>query len=140
MSEPHVNGHNFLSQPTLSTGPADNATTDENPPADPLTHRQQLRDTIRAEKHAGLPRETAELIRFAQKWIPYGGPPPDEVLVQFGMTRTRFSDALRQAIHHTDCDPGIAHRVHSAYFAGRSNIRNSRPERHCLRAEQRREA
>ena len=75
-----------------------------------------MRDKVRAERHSRLPRQSDELIRFAQNWIPYGGPPSDEIMVQFGMTMARFSEALRQAIYLPDCDPGVARRIHTAYF------------------------
>jgi len=72
---------------------------------------------MRAERHPSrLPQESNQLIRLAQSWIPYGGPPADEVMVQFGMTTARFLDALRQTINQSDCDPSIARRIHTAYF------------------------
>lgn len=56
------------------------------------------------------------LIQLAQTWIPYGGPPHDEVMVQFGMTMTRFLEVLRRKINRSECAPEIARRIHSAYF------------------------
>lgn len=57
-----------------------------------------------------------ELVCFAHKWIPYGAPPPEEVMVEFGMTPERFWDALRQAIRRPGRDPA-ARQLRAAYFA-----------------------
>lgn len=114
MYEPSTN-RNCHSDPMLE--PARQPPTDEHPTLHHLARRQRLRDRIRAERHSShLPQESNHLIRLAQSWIPYGGPPADEVMVQFGMTTARFLDALRQTINQSDCDPSIARRIHTAYF------------------------
>lgn len=40
-------------------------------------------------------RETAYLLRFAHRWARFGGPPDDEIFVQFGMSRERYQQTLR---------------------------------------------
>ncbi|RZL77029.1 MAG: hypothetical protein EOP32_26555 [Rhodococcus sp. (in: high G+C Gram-positive bacteria)] len=118
MSEPRAEERTFRPDPTaeLSRSLADDPATDQHPVVHRRARRQRLRDKVRAERPSRLPRESDELIRFALSWIPYGGPPSDEVIVRFGMTTARFSEALRQAISLPDCDRGIAQRIHTAYF------------------------
>lgn len=53
----------------------------------------------------GPPREIEAIIRFACAWAYYGGPPDDELFVQFGVTRTRFAEILHLVIAELDCDP-----------------------------------
>ncbi|PBC53646.1 hypothetical protein [Rhodococcus sp. ACPA1] len=120
MSEPCTKTRDFRPDPTSSRSLANNPAAEEHPTAHPLPRRQRLRDKVRAERHSRVPREADQLIRFAQNWIPYGGPPPDEIMVQFGMTTARYLEALRQAIYLPDCDPSIARRIHTAYFTRRS--------------------
>ena len=120
MSEPHLTTRDFPPDPTSSRSLADCTDTDEYPTVHRRAHRQLLRDKIRAERHSRVPRESDQLIRVAQTWLPYGGPPAEEVMVQFGMTTARFLEALRQAIYLPDCDPSIARTIHTAYFARRS--------------------
>ncbi|GAA4491714.1 hypothetical protein GCM10023094_56360 [Rhodococcus olei] len=37
-----------------------------------------------------------ELLDFAQRWEPFGGPSAADILVEFGMTPTRFSERLEE--------------------------------------------
>ncbi|UTM38016.1 hypothetical protein MX572_04230 [Rhodococcus pyridinivorans] len=41
-------------------------------------------------------KEENELLAFAAKWAPYGGPPSEEVLVDFGMMMPRYESILRE--------------------------------------------
>ncbi|SEB80550.1 hypothetical protein SAMN04490239_1736 [Rhodococcus koreensis] len=119
MPEPPTKTRNFRPDPKSSRSHLADTTAadDEHPAAYRLPRRQRLRDKLRTEKHSRIPREADQLIRLALTWLPYGGPPADEIMVQFGMTAARFSEALRQATYLSDCDPSIACRIHTAYFA-----------------------
>ncbi|GFG51486.1 hypothetical protein [Mycolicibacterium agri] len=46
----------------------------------------------------GIGREDHELLTFTVSWLPYGGPPSDELLVRFGLTRERYLSRLRRAV------------------------------------------
>ena len=35
-----------------------------------------------------------EILEFAHRWLPYGGPPPDEIWVEFGMHTRRYEQHL----------------------------------------------
>ncbi|GAA4490463.1 hypothetical protein GCM10023094_53850 [Rhodococcus olei] len=43
-------------------------------------------------------KEDRELVRFAAAWAPFGGAPPGEVFVTFGMTADRYQRRLRQIL------------------------------------------
>ena len=45
-----------------------------------------------------------ELVEFAQRWQPYGGGEPAEILLEFGLTEREYFTRLREAIH---ADPGM---------------------------------
>ena len=42
----------------------------------------------------GLPARWEEIIRLARQWEPYGGPPEEEIYVQFGLPRPDYLDRL----------------------------------------------
>ncbi|QYB04238.1 hypothetical protein I1A62_45430 [Rhodococcus sp. USK10] len=61
--------------------------------------RRRLRQATLTRQHSGRwPTEQEELIRFARIWAPYGGPPPEEVFVRFGITSTAFAERIRQML------------------------------------------
>lgn len=37
-----------------------------------------------------------ELLEFARRWEPFGGPRAADILVEFGMTPRRFSERLKE--------------------------------------------
>jgi hypothetical protein len=37
-----------------------------------------------------MDRFDRDILDFVRSWAPYGGPPTDEVLAEFGMTRTQL--------------------------------------------------
>jgi hypothetical protein len=39
-----------------------------------------------------MDRFDREILKFVHSWAPYGGPPADEVLPEFGMTREQLVD------------------------------------------------
>ena len=38
------------------------------------------------------------LLDFVRSWAPYGGPPSDEVLTEFGMTREQLFDRVERIV------------------------------------------
>ncbi|WP_143543145.1 hypothetical protein [Rhodococcus sp. NCIMB 12038] len=38
------------------------------------------------------------ILEFARRWIPYGGPPQEEILVGFGLTPERFAERALAAL------------------------------------------
>jgi len=49
-----------------------------------------------------LERFDRDLLTFVLRWAPYGGPPDDECLIQFGMS----ADRVRQRCHELVCTAG----------------------------------
>ncbi|MFC9361872.1 DUF3263 domain-containing protein [Rhodococcus sp. NPDC057014] len=47
---------------------------------------------------SGLERADAAILEFACRWLPYGGPPPDEIWIGFGMTTPRFDRRLSKIL------------------------------------------
>ncbi len=45
-----------------------------------------------------IDRADHELLTFAISWLPYGGGPEDEMLVNFGMTKRRYLNRLREVV------------------------------------------
>jgi hypothetical protein len=39
-----------------------------------------------------MDRFDRQIVAFVRSWAPYGGPPADEVLTEFGMTREQLAD------------------------------------------------
>ncbi|WAM19955.1 hypothetical protein [Rhodococcus sp. JS3073] len=83
-----------------------------------LRRRKQW-DRTRNERFS--PRsENAELIHFANTWAPYGGASDEDILVAFGMSKNRFHDALRHALHQTGCHAQTIEQLTAAY--SRTNL------------------
>lgn len=40
------------------------------------------------------PKEAARILELARRWAPYGGPPDDDIFIQFGLTRVEFMNRL----------------------------------------------
>ncbi|GAA4478683.1 hypothetical protein GCM10023094_22740 [Rhodococcus olei] len=61
----------------------------------------------------GRRREDNELLAFAARWAPFGGPPDEEVFLEFGMTPERFRMRVRDAATRLACisptDPRLRH-------------------------------
>ncbi|BAH53635.1 hypothetical protein [Rhodococcus opacus] len=38
--------------------------------------------------------QDSAILELACRWLPYGGPPPEEILVDFGMAELRFDQQL----------------------------------------------
>ncbi|MGA5536188.1 hypothetical protein [Mycolicibacterium nivoides] len=52
-----------------------------------------------------------DLVTFVVRWARYGGPDPEEVLPNFGMTCARLRERLGQIVEYTDRHP---HRLTAA--------------------------
>ncbi|MGX7728293.1 hypothetical protein ACWPOB_03365 [Rhodococcus sp. 2H158] len=59
--------------------------------------------------------EDRELVQFAVNWAPFGGAPPDEVFVTFGMTVDRYQRRLREILR-------TARATDSPTASGRADI------------------
>ncbi|MFF3572645.1 hypothetical protein [Nocardia jiangxiensis] len=62
---------------------------------------QQARDAPRRTPHAPPPyvySEIDEMIRLAEMWLPFGGPPEEEIFTRFGLTRHAFQARLEKAL------------------------------------------
>jgi len=72
-----------------------------------------------AERHrARQPRpgkEVDDLLDFARAWAPFGGPPEEETLVNFGMCPRRFTERLWQVIGEFGCGRADETELKSAY-------------------------
>ncbi|MGW4336801.1 hypothetical protein ACWEK5_28935 [Rhodococcus koreensis] len=60
--------------------------------------RRRLRQAKLTPRQGRWPSEQEELIRFARIWAPYGGPPPEEVFVRFGITSSTFAERIRHML------------------------------------------
>ena len=45
-----------------------------------------------------MDRFDREILDYVRSWTPYGGPPPDEVLVEFGLTPRQFANRVNLII------------------------------------------
>jgi len=45
-------------------------------------------------------RFTHDIVTFMRSWAPYGGPPADEVLPEFGMTRDQLVRRYQEILAH----------------------------------------
>lgn len=68
------------------------------------SNRQQMVCARRSSRPDLSPAEITAIISFARAWAPYGGPPEDELFVQFGVTKARFVEMLGQVVDQLDCD------------------------------------
>ncbi|MBV7707107.1 hypothetical protein NOVA_30420 [Nocardia nova] len=62
---------------------------------------RQTRDLPRRTRHASPPHaysETDEMVRLAEIWLPFGGPPEDEIFTRFGITGRAFEARLAQIL------------------------------------------
>ncbi len=47
----------------------------------------------------------SRILELARRWLPYGGPPTEEILVGFGMTELRFDRHLARILGSESCGP-----------------------------------
>lgn len=92
--------------------------------------RQRLHALARAKRQSAPGSEWGELVRFALSWLPFGGPPGDEILVRFGMSRDRFCEQLELALGVIDLDDELTvSLIASANKRGGADLRGRRIER-----------
>ena len=60
---------------------------------------------------APMNRDDQDLLTFAIRWLPYGGGPDDEILINFGLTRQRYLQRLRDTVERQ------RHHIHPQTFA-----------------------
>lgn len=60
-----------------------------------------------------IDRADRDLLNFAVSWLPYGGPPEGEMLVQFGLIKEMFPVRLRETVirQHRHIHPRTAERL-----------------------------
>jgi hypothetical protein len=60
-----------------------------------------------------ISRVDHDLLNFAISWLPYGGGPDDEILINFGLTRQRYVQRIRELVerHRNQIHPGTAERL-----------------------------
>lgn len=98
-----------------------NSTSKDGYPDFPAEHRiytrwrHRRRQAAVASERTRSSKEAEDLIRFARTWAPYGGGSDEDILVQFGMTRSRFIDRLLRVLTAEALDPGLAAQLADAY-------------------------
>ena len=72
--------------------------------------RAQLEATLAARR---IDRADHELLTFAISWLPYGGGPDDEILVNFGLSKQSYLDRLRDDVdrHRPHIHPHTLERL-----------------------------
>ncbi|RYH71196.1 MAG: hypothetical protein EON54_00025 [Alcaligenaceae bacterium] len=61
------------------------------------------------------PSEELEILRFAEIWAPFGGPPPDEIFQRFGMTKHRFNQRLWESVEKLRCGRAVRDQLALVY-------------------------
>ncbi|NDV10977.1 DUF3263 domain-containing protein [Rhodococcus sp. IEGM 248] len=49
-------------------------------------------------------REVEDILTFARRWAPYGGPSEEDIFVNFGMSTKRFEARVKQILDEIGCD------------------------------------
>lgn len=76
---------------------------------------RRRRDKQARSKHRRQLSEHDIIIGFAQKWLPFGGAPDDEIFQHFGMDRQRYIDLLWATVHENRCEPDLAEHLAGTY-------------------------
>ncbi len=78
--------------------------------------RRRRLQAVTAERiRRRVPRETEEIVGFAQMWIPYGGAPNAEIFRHFGMSASQFSVRLWKAVSDMKCAAQSVRRLAEVY-------------------------
>jgi hypothetical protein len=56
----------------------------------PKNETGKRRESAKRHPTSGVERDDHYLLTFAISWLPYGGGPEDEILIRFGLDRTRY--------------------------------------------------
>ncbi|MFC0454853.1 hypothetical protein [Rhodococcus jostii] len=96
------------------------ATGDSDPLEVDIRRYRRWRDRRReAERHRArqpkLGKEVEDILDFARTWAPFGGPPEDEIFVNFGMCPSRFAERLWHIIGEFGCEPADETQWQRAY-------------------------
>lgn len=70
---------------------------DSDAGAAPFPYPHISDDPAHPERTHTMGREDTELVSFAARWAPFGGPPAEEVFVRFGITLPRFRIRVQEA-------------------------------------------
>ncbi|MFE5706249.1 DUF3263 domain-containing protein, partial [Rhodococcus koreensis] len=76
--------------------------------------RQRRRPGPPARMSTGNP-EAYAIVDLARVWAPYGGASDEEIMIRFGMTRTRFYERLGSALSEISIHPVLARQLADAY-------------------------
>ncbi|OBB14700.1 hypothetical protein A5761_15380 [Mycolicibacterium setense] len=60
-----------------------------------VAHIIDVRPLLRRST-ASVGNDSARLLDFARRWEPFGGPPAEDIMVQFGLTPTAFTERIAQ--------------------------------------------
>ncbi|MHA4854288.1 hypothetical protein L1080_032830 [Rhodococcus sp. MSC1_016] len=95
---------------------------------DTTEHLPDIADAVRSyraarhrrlkERRVGVrsqPSEELEILRFAEIWAPFGGPPPDEIFQRFGMKKDRFTQRLWESVEKLRCGPAVRDQLALVY-------------------------
>jgi hypothetical protein len=55
------------------------------------------------------------MVECAHAWIPYGGPPAEDIMEQFGMTENRFFEVLLAIVQQDAVPAPVATQLRQAY-------------------------
>lgn len=68
------------------------------------------------------------MVECAHAWIPYGGPPAEDIMEQFGMTENRFFEVLLAIVQQGDVPVPVATQLRQAYLTAAHHPRRHTPE------------
>ncbi|PBC44849.1 hypothetical protein CJ179_29195 [Rhodococcus sp. ACS1] len=77
--------------------------------------------------------QDSTILEFACRWLPYGGPPSEEILVDFGMTELRFDQHLVRilgSVSSRHLAPGDRATLHEQLLERRERRRRSNASVH----------
>lgn len=81
--------------------------------SDPGPH---VRRSAAQEVAEPIPARCArEIVLLAQTWIPYGGPPTEEIFERFGMSPQRFTEVLRASLRDARVDSAVRAELENTY-------------------------
>ena len=85
----------------------------------PRTYRHDRRRRHRVQTaHSKYERRNSEsdlLIDLARRWLPYGGPPQEEIFHTFGINRLQYIAQLWTAVRMVDQTGGLTSELSATY-------------------------
>ncbi len=79
-----------------------------------------------------MDRFDREILDYVRSWSPYGGPPADEVLAEFGLTPGQLTERVNHIIARRECPPCRGTR---ATLATGEGLTRTRPDDRNMRIE-----